>query len=53
MGLGIFLDPRIYWLALGPLLYGAGLFLLGGLDQDDMASLKSILRKKSGAGTKA
>ncbi len=53
MGLGIFLDPRIYWLALGPLLYGAGLFLLGGLDQEDMASLKSILRKKSGAGTNA
>jgi O-antigen/teichoic acid export membrane protein len=45
MGIGIFLDPRLYWLALGPLVYGMGLFLLGGLDPDDMRSLRSIFRR--------
>jgi O-antigen/teichoic acid export membrane protein len=44
MGVGIYFDPRLYWLALGPLVYGAVLYLTGGIDKDDVASFKSILR---------
>ena len=46
MGLGIYFDPRLYWLALGPLVYGTGLFLLGGLEAEDVASLRSVLGMK-------
>ncbi|HTC20053.1 MAG TPA: hypothetical protein VK859_04345, partial [bacterium] len=53
MGIGIFLDPRLYWLALGPVAYGTGLLLMGGLDVDDWASIRSIVRKKTGGGSSA
>jgi len=43
MGLGIHADPRLYWLILGPLVYGGGLLLLGGLDREDRSSLASVL----------
>jgi O-antigen/teichoic acid export membrane protein len=45
MGVGLYWDPRLYWLALGPLVYGSLLYLLGGIDRDDMVSLRSILKK--------
>ncbi len=48
MGFGIFMDPRLYWLGLGPLVYGLALFLMGGLDSDDWASIRSILGRKTG-----
>ena len=46
MGAGVCWDPRLYWLALGPVVYGLGLWLFRALDQDDWNSLKSILRLK-------
>src|SRR6185436_16738144 len=48
MGAGVYWDPRLYWLALGPLVYGSLLYLLGGIDQNDMASLRSVLRISRG-----
>ena len=31
MGLGVYADPRLYWLGLGPLVYGLGLYFFGGM----------------------
>ncbi len=47
MGLGIFLDPRLYWLVLGPLVYGSGLYLLRAFNDEDLSSLKSIIGLKA------
>ncbi len=44
MGLAINLDPRLYWLVLGPVIYGVGMYLFKGLDRQDMASLWSALK---------
>ncbi|HEY5038770.1 MAG TPA: hypothetical protein VIJ93_06850, partial [bacterium] len=44
MGALIFLDPRLYWLVLGPVVYGLGLYLFGGLGEEDWMSLRSILK---------
>ena len=44
MGLGVYLSPHLYWLALGPVVYVVGLVLFGGLDPEDWMRLKSILR---------
>ena len=46
MGAGIWWDPRLYWLAVGPVIYGLGLWLLRALDADDLRSLRSIVRWK-------
>lgn len=45
MGAGIRFSPGLYWLILGPIVYAAGLWLLGGLGPEDWGSLKSVLRK--------
>lgn len=44
MGMGIHQDPRLYWLALGPAVYGVLLLLLGGVDRNDLNSLGSALK---------
>ena len=44
MGLGVFLSPSLYWLLVGPVVYAVGLIVFGGLDPEDWAGLKSILR---------
>jgi len=44
MGACIYFDPRLYWLALGPVVYGISLYLFGGIDEEDKASLKSIFK---------
>lgn len=44
MGLGVYLSPHLYWLVLGPIVYATGLVLFGGLDPEDWANLKSVLR---------
>ena len=44
MGLGLFYFPHLYWLLLGPIVYAIGLHFLGGLDGEDRANLRSILR---------
>jgi O-antigen/teichoic acid export membrane protein len=46
MGTGLYYWPSLYWLLLGPPVYGAGLFVTGGLNRDDLADLKSVLRIK-------
>ncbi len=46
MGIGIHESPGLYWLALGPFVYGAIIWGAGGLNHDDLASLKSVLRIK-------
>lgn len=46
MGLGIHWDARLYWLALGPIIYGALLILFKALDEEDLASLKSVFRSR-------
>ena len=43
MGLGVAYSPHLYWLILGPAVYGISLYLLGGIDPEDMAVLKSAL----------
>jgi hypothetical protein len=50
MGLGIHFDPRLYWLVLGPVVYGALLWLLGGLNAEDKASLLSVLKRGGSQG---
>jgi O-antigen/teichoic acid export membrane protein len=47
MGVGIWRDPRLYWLALGPIVYGAGIWLFRGLEPKDWNNIRSILRKKT------
>jgi hypothetical protein len=47
MGVGIWRDPRLYWLALGPVVYGAGIWLFRGLDSEDWTSILSIFRRKA------
>lgn len=44
MGTAMFQDRGLYWLVLGPVVYGIGLFLFKGLDKDDWVSLKSVLK---------
>jgi O-antigen/teichoic acid export membrane protein len=44
MGLGIYWSPGLYWLVLGPLVYGGVLYFLRGLNPEDKASLRSILK---------
>jgi len=46
MGVGIYLDPRIYWLVLGPVVYSLGLLLFRVLDESDWNSIKAILKIK-------
>jgi O-antigen/teichoic acid export membrane protein len=47
MGFGIWWDPRLYWLALGPAIYATGLWLLGGLEPEDWKSILLVLRRKT------
>lgn len=49
MGAGVWFSPRLYWLGLGPLVYGAGLFLFKGLEREDREALRLILRKSDAA----
>jgi O-antigen/teichoic acid export membrane protein len=44
MGAGIYWDPRLYWLVLGPPVYCGAFWLLRGLEKDDLDSIRSILR---------
>jgi O-antigen/teichoic acid export membrane protein len=44
MGWGLYYSPHLYWLALGPVVYGIGIYLFRGLDEEDLASLKSAFR---------
>ncbi|HJT24588.1 MAG TPA: hypothetical protein VJ873_08420, partial [bacterium] len=43
MGLGVAFSPHLYWLILGPAVYGISLYLLGGIGPEDMAVFKSVL----------
>jgi O-antigen/teichoic acid export membrane protein len=47
MGVCVWTDPRLYWLVLGPLVYGLGLWALRGLDPEDWDNLHSIFRRKT------
>jgi O-antigen/teichoic acid export membrane protein len=47
MGVGIYFDPRLYWLVLGPAVYGLGLYFFRALEPEDWRSLKVILRFKN------
>ena len=47
MGIGLHFWPGLYWLVLGPLVYGMVLWAAGGLNRDDLAGLRSILRMKA------
>ena len=42
MGLGINWDPRLYWLFLGPLVYGFAFWVLGGVEKEDWRALRSF-----------
>jgi Na+-driven multidrug efflux pump len=44
MGAGIYFDPRLYWLVLGPVVYGLGLYLLQALEPEDWLSLRAVLK---------
>ncbi len=46
MGFGIWRDPNLYWIFLGPLVYAFGLWALRGLEPQDWATLLSALRRK-------
>jgi O-antigen/teichoic acid export membrane protein len=46
LGAGLQYQPGLFWLALGPLVYGGCLWLFKALDRDDWASLRSVLPKK-------
>ena len=43
MGLGIYWDPRLYWLILGPLVYGLGFWLFGGVEKEDWQALRKLM----------
>jgi len=45
MGTGIWLDPRLYWLVLGPAVYGVGLYLFSALEHEEWNSLFAFLKK--------
>lgn len=47
MGFCIQLDPRLYWLALGPVVYGSTFWFLGGLDPEDLANIRSALKRRT------
>jgi hypothetical protein len=47
MGVGLAYFPRLYWLVLGPVVYGISLYFLGGLDPEDRENLKSIFSRKT------
>ncbi len=47
MGAGIWFSPHLYWLILGPVVYGIGIFIFRGLNREDWASLKSAFRLSS------
>ncbi len=42
MGLGLHYSPHLYWLVLGPLVYGLGLYLFKALNEEDWAGLRGI-----------
>jgi O-antigen/teichoic acid export membrane protein len=46
MGLGVYLHPHLYWLALGPLVYVAGLWLFRALDREEWERVAHVLRLK-------
>jgi O-antigen/teichoic acid export membrane protein len=46
MGAGIWWDPRLYWIVVGPVVYGAGIWLFRGLEPEDWKNIQSILGKK-------
>jgi O-antigen/teichoic acid export membrane protein len=48
MGIGIHWSPGLYWLGLGPVVFGSSLFLFGGFNHDDLENVRSIFRKKIG-----
>jgi O-antigen/teichoic acid export membrane protein len=45
LALGLWRDPRLYWIFLGPVVYGLGLWLLGGATQGDLRSLRSVFKR--------
>ena len=47
MGAALHWDPRLYWLALGPLVYGSGLVLFKGLQPEDWQNLGALLKGRS------
>jgi O-antigen/teichoic acid export membrane protein len=46
MGFGIWWDTRLYWVALGPLVYAACIWVFRGLEPDEWKSFFSILRRR-------
>lgn len=44
MGLGLYYSPHLYWLILGPAVYGISLYLFGGIGPEERSVLKSLLR---------
>jgi len=46
MGAGIWCNPRLYWLVLGPMIYAASIYIFRGLEPDEWNSIRSIFRKK-------
>jgi O-antigen/teichoic acid export membrane protein len=46
MGTCVSLDPRLYWLALGPIVYGAFFLIFRGFDAEDWMSLKTVFKIK-------
>jgi O-antigen/teichoic acid export membrane protein len=48
MGLGIHLDPRLYWLALGPVVYGLGFWIFGGVEKEDWQALRKLMPGNKG-----
>lgn len=45
MGAFIRLDPRLYWLVLGPVVYFLSLWLLRAVGPEDWASIRSVLKR--------
>jgi O-antigen/teichoic acid export membrane protein len=48
MGWGIERDPRLYWLALGPVVYGLAYWILGGLEREDWQALQGFMGRPKG-----